>query len=157
MLTVRKATAEDADRVANLLKAKYSFATTTEAKAAFAYERTYHHFRVAEDGDRILGLISWQPQGTLKHGVAEVTRFAVLRDTPNPTAIKEQLFDATIAEAEFFYESQGAKLRKIFSMIHADSKHLQAFFANKGMHQEAVLKDHYHFGKDELVFSMFLA
>jgi N-acetylglutamate synthase-like GNAT family acetyltransferase len=156
MLTVRKANAEDADRVADLLKAKYSFATVAEARTAFAYERAYHHFRVAEDSERILGLISWQPQGTTKHGVAEVTRFAVLQDAPNQTAIKEQLFDATIAEAELYYESRGTKLRKIFSMIHADSKHLQNFFANKGMHQEAVLKDHYHFGQDELVFSMFL-
>lgn len=157
MLTVRKAIVEDADRVADLLKAKYSFTTLEESKAAFAYERTYHHFRVAETDGRFLGLISWQPQGTVKHGVMEVTRFAVLKDVPNPTAIKEQLFDAAIAEAEFFYDTQGVKLRKVFSMIHADSKHLQDFFANKGMHQEAVLKDHYHFGKDELVFSMFLA
>lgn len=157
MRTVRKATAEDADRVADLLKAKYSFATLGEAKAAFAYEKEYHHFRVAEEDGHLLGLISWQAQGTVKHGVMEVARFAVLKDAQNPTAIKEELFDAAIAEAEFFYETQGTKLRKVFSMIHADSKHLQAFFANKGMHQEAVLKDHYHYGKDELVFSMFVA
>ncbi len=156
MLTVRKATTDDADRVADLLKAKYSFTSAVEARAAFAYEREYHHFRIAEADGQMLGLISWQPQGTVKHGVMEVTRFAVLRDIPNPTEVKEELFDAAIAEAELYYEDHGAKLRKVFSLIHADSKHLQAFFANKGMHQEAVLKDHYRFGQDELVFSMFI-
>jgi N-acetylglutamate synthase-like GNAT family acetyltransferase len=156
MLTVRKATVDDADRIADVLKAKYSFTSTAEAKAAFAYERTHHHFRVADEDGRFLGLISWQPQGTVKHGVMEVTRFAVLKDAPNPTVVKEELFDASIAEAELFYESHGTRLRKVFSMIHAENKHLQAFFANKGMRQEAVLKDHFHFGQDELVFSMFL-
>ncbi len=157
MLTVRKATAEDAQRVAELLKAKYSFATVEEARDAFAYELRYHHFRVAVDDARIIGLISWRPQGMLKHGVAEVTRLAVLRDLPSPTQVKELLFDAAIAEAELHYRDHGARLRKLFSMIHADNKHLQAFFEAKGMHQEAILKDHFYLGQDELVFSMFLA
>lgn len=157
MLTVRKATGSDAPRVAELLKAKYRFASVAEAQENFAYEARYHHFRVAVDGDQIIGLISWRPQGTLQHGVAEVTRLAVLRSVLGPTQVKEQLFDAAIAEAETHYRDHGARLRKIFSMIHADNKHLQAFYETKGMRQEAVLKDHFRLGQDELVFSMFLA
>ncbi len=157
MLTVRKATVEDAQRVAELLKAKYSFASVEEARDAFAYEARYHHFRVAVEGEQIIGLISWRPQGTLAHGVAEVTRLAVLRHLPNPTEVKELLFDAAIAEAELHYQSHGSRLRKLFSMIHADNAHLQAFYESKGMHQEAILKDHFRLGQDELVFSMFLA
>lgn len=157
MLTVRKATAEDAQRVAELLKAKYSFATVDEARDTFAYESRYHHFRVAVDGNNCLGLISWRPQGMLKHGVAEVTRLAVLRSAPDPAQIKEQLFDAAMAEAELHYRDHGTRLRKIFSMIHADNTHLQKFLETKGMHTEAVLKDHFRFGQDELVLSMFFA
>lgn len=156
MLTVRKATAEDADRIAEVLKAKYSFPNIAEAKAAFAYERMYHHFRVAMNDERIEGIISWRPQGTLAHGVAEVTRFAVMRSALDPVQVKELLFDAAIAEAELHYQQHGKRLRKIFSLIHSDNKRLQAFYANKGLHQEAILKDHYRIGQDELVFSMFL-
>ncbi|MEK7570288.1 MAG: hypothetical protein AAB515_02520 [Patescibacteria group bacterium] len=157
MLTVRKATAEDALQVAEVLKAKYRFPSVQEAKAIFAYEREYHHFRVAVDDDRMVGLISWRQQGTLAHGVAEVTRFAVLKDAVDPVQVKELLFDATIAEAENHYEHHHSKLRKIFSLIHADNKRLQTFYANKGLHQEAVLKDHFRLGQDELVFSRFFA
>lgn len=155
MLTVRKATAEDADCIAEVLKAKYRFPNVLEAKAIFAYEREYHHFRVAMDDGRMVGLISWRQQGTLAHGVGEVTRFAVLKDASNPTQVKELLFDTAIAEAENHYEHHGSRLRKIFSLIHADNRRLQAFYANKGLHQEAILKDHFRLGQDELVFSRF--
>ncbi|MEK7631661.1 MAG: hypothetical protein AAB445_02190 [Patescibacteria group bacterium] len=157
MLTVRKAIAEDADHIAEILKAKYSFPNIQEAKAIFAYEREYHHFRVALDAGRMVGLISWRQQGTLAHGVAEVTRFAVLKDALDPIQVKELLFDAALAEAENHYERHGSRLRKIFSLIHADNRRLQTFYANKGLHQEAVLKDHFRLGQDELVFSRFFA
>jgi hypothetical protein len=42
-------------------------------------------------------------------------------------------------------------------MFHADNEHLKRFFVNKGMQQEAVLRSHFHLGKDELVYSMFFA
>mgnify|MGYP001562628322 CR=1 len=157
MLTVRKATAEDTERIAEVLMAKYSFPNVAEAGGIFAYERAYHHFRVAMDDERMVGIISWRQQGTLAHGVAEVTRFAVLKDAIDPIQVKELLFDTAIVEAEIHYENHGSKLRKVFSLIHSDNKRLQTFYANKGLHQEAVLKDHFRLGQDELVFSRFFA
>ena len=158
MITVRQATLRDSRVIAELLEKKYSFATSTEARRAFRWEyQRHHHFRLAEDSGRAVGIMSWRPQGTAKHGVAELTRLAVTSDYPEPAKVKEALFDVMVAEADFYYRQHGGRLRKVFSMIHADAKHLKQFFLDKGMQQEALLKSHFHPGQDELIFSLFLA
>lgn len=157
MSNIRKASQQDEELISRLLKQKYSFQTLEEARDALIYEMTYNHFRVAEENGHIIGLISWRPQGTYRHGVAEVTRLAVLSGLPNPVEVKELLFDAMIAEADLFYRGHGSRLRKVFSIFHADNEHLKRFFANKGMEEEAVLRSHFRFGVDEVVYSMFVA
>jgi N-acetylglutamate synthase-like GNAT family acetyltransferase len=158
MISIRKATLKDNQVISKLLVTKYSFTTLQEAGRSFRTEFQQHnHFRIAEDGGIIVGLLSWRAEGTAKHGVAELTRLAVLSDYAAPLAVKEALFDVMIAEADNYYRLHGSRLRKVFSMIHADSKHLRQFFLDKGMRQEAVLRSHFHQGIDELVFSMFLA
>lgn len=158
MITVCKATSKDSRTVARLMKQKYSFATLTEANEAFRKEmRQHHHFRVARLDNQAVGLISWRTQGNVQHGVAELVRLAVLSSVPEPREVKEALFDVMLAEAESYYLKNGAHLRKVYSMIHADSRHIREFFQDKGMRQEAVLKNHFHPGIDELVFSLFLA
>lgn len=158
MITVRKAILQDSRSVSEFLKEKYSFATLSEARKVFCTEfKRHQHFRLAIDDGRIVGLISWRPQGTVRHGVAELTRLAVVTDCPDPVKIKESLYDVMIAEADLYYRRHDSRLRKVFSMIHADARHIKQFFLDKGMQQEALLKSHFHPGKDELVFSLFLA
>lgn len=158
MISVRKATLRDSRVISELLAKKYKFSTPAEASRVFRMEyQQSHHFRLAESDGRILGILSWRPQGTLQHGVVELVRLAVVSDCPDPRQIKEELFDVMIAEADFYYRQHGARLRKIFSMIHADAKHVKKFFLDKGMQQEAVLHNHFYNGRDELIFSLFLA
>ncbi|MDD5040556.1 MAG: hypothetical protein PHY34_05410 [Patescibacteria group bacterium] len=156
MVQVRRATLDDSGAVSRLMAEKYSFNTLEEAHARFQSECSYQHFRIAEDDGTIVGIIGWRPQGLLKHGVAELTRLAIARSVMDPQYVKEMLFDVMVAEADYFYKERGYRLRKIFSMIHADCAHIKEFFLNKGMQQEAVLRDHYHNGKDELLFSLFM-
>ncbi len=155
MIKVRKASCKDGQAVSELLKSKYSFLSQDEAITVFEYECLYQHYRIAEDNEKIVGLISWRMQGTEKHGVAELTRITVLPDVNDKNEVKEMLFDVMIAEADYYYKQHGSKLRKVFSMIHSDNKQVKEFFENKGMQQEAVLKNHFHSGQDELVFSLF--
>ncbi len=157
MITVRKTREEDIEQAAVLLGNKYHFSSVKQAREAFFSERRYQHVRVAECQDAIVGLISWRPQGTIQHGVAELTRIVIQKDANNFREIKEALFDVMIAEADYYYKMHQARLRKVFSMIHADDRQIKEFFMDKGMKQEAVLKDHYHKGTDELVFSLFFA
>ncbi|MFA6042411.1 MAG: GNAT family N-acetyltransferase [Patescibacteria group bacterium] len=157
MITVRRPTPNDGDAIARLFMAKYRFSSLEEAKDAFEGECRHQHMRIALDDERVIGIISWRPQGAAHHGVAEVTRLAVLRNYPDPVGIKEQLFDAALAEADWYFHQRNSRLHKVFSLIHADNQHLKHFFATKGMEQEAVLRNHFRFGMDELVYSMFVA
>lgn len=155
MLNIKRASCADGPVVSQLLKEKYSFKDLPEANQAFSLECSNQHFRLAEENGQVVGLISWRTQGTIKHGVIELTRIAVSASMPNTAEVKEMLFDVMVAEADFYYKEQGGRLRKIFSLIHADNKAIKEFFLNKGMQQEAVLRNHYHLGTDELVFSLF--
>ncbi|MFA6098185.1 MAG: hypothetical protein WCV50_01910 [Patescibacteria group bacterium] len=155
MINFRKATCEDSPAVSRLLRSKYSFTTSDEAAATYNSECLAQHYRLAEREGKIIGLVSWRPQGIAKHGVAELTRIAVDSDEPDIKTVKEMLFDVTVAEADYYYKQHDSKLRKVFSMIHADNVQIRNFFVDKGMRQEAVLKDHFYSGKDELVFSLF--
>ncbi|MFH1206986.1 MAG: hypothetical protein V1668_00060 [Patescibacteria group bacterium] len=158
MITVYKAASKDSRMVARLMKQKYSFRTLAEAQEAFRKEmRRQHHFRVAWLDNQAVGLISWRMQGGVHHGVAELVRLAVSSSVPEPREVKEALFDVMLAEADSFYHEHGGRMRKVFSMIHADNRHIREFFQDKGMRQEAVLKNHFHPGVDELVYSLFLA
>ena len=158
MVTVHRPTSSDVAAVARLLQTKYHFETFDAALDAFEGEARHQHMRVAEDEhSNIVGIIAWRPQGAAQHGVAEVTRLAVLQDFPEPIAVKELLFDAAIAEADWYFQQRQSRLRKVFSLIHADNQHLKNFFASKGMEQEAVLRNHFRMGTDELLYSMFVA
>lgn len=157
MVFIKRATCQDGQIIAELLKSKYSFVSTDEAEKTYQNECPDHHYRIALDNGRVIGLICWRTQGQARHGVAELTRLAILDSIPNYHEVKEQLFDVMIAEADYYYKKRNFKLRKVFSLIHAENKDIKNFFIDKGMHQEAVLRDHFHRGKDELIYSLFLA
>ncbi len=157
MINVCKASRQDSEAVSKLLKERYNFISLKEANRTFKTECRNQHFRVAKDDGCVVGLISWRPQGTINHGVAELTRITVSLDAADPVLIKEMLFDVMIAEADFFYKQHSSKLRKVFSMIHADNRQVKEFFIDKGMQQEAILRNHFYRGTDELIFSMFFS
>lgn len=157
MINIRKASCVDSRIISQLLHKKYSFQSPEEAEGIFLTECQNNHFRIVEDGEKVIGLISWRIQGILNHGVIELARIAVDPDILDPTYVKEMLFDVMVAEADYYYKKYGFKLRKIYSLIHEDNRVVKDFFIDKGMEQEAVLRDHYRRGQDELVFSMFLA
>lgn len=158
MLTTRRPALADHEAIARLLLTKYHFATLEAARDAVEGEARHQHIRIVEESNgEVIGIIAWRPQGAAYHGIIEVTRLAVRADQQNPVAIKEMLFDAAIAEADLYFHDREGKLRKVFSLIHSDNRHLKTFFAYKGMQQEAVLRSHFHMGVDELVYSMFLA
>jgi len=157
MITIRKASRKDEAAISELLATKYSFKSNREALMAYRHEvRLRNHFRLAITDGHVVGLISWRTQGSMYHGVAELTRLAVLATVPDPRQVKEELFDVMIAEADSYYRQHDTRLRKVFSLVHADSRHIQDFFQDKGMRQEAVLKSHFHPGMDEMVYSLFL-
>jgi len=156
MIEIHKAVKQDGRVASRLLKEKYNFSSLSEANKIFQNEIRYCHFRIAQQATRVIGIIGWRVQGTLKHGVIELTRIAVSSNYDDPLYVKEMLFDVMIAEADYYYKQRHAKLRKVFSMIHADKKHIKDFFINKGMQQEAILRNHFRHGTDELIFSIFL-
>lgn len=158
MVSVHHVFKDQSKSIAELLKKKYSFPTQEKAEEAFLEEFQQGHFiRVATEEGRIVGIISWRPQGAVHNGVAELLRFAVVKDCKDPRSVKETMFDIMMAEADQYYRSNGGRLRKVFSLIHADAKHIKEFFLDKGLQQEAVLRNHFHPGKDELIFSLFVA
>jgi len=158
MIRVRKASLKDSRAVSRLLKQKYNFNSLAEARAAFVAEFWHgNHFRIADINGKVVSLASWCPESRLKYGVVELTRLAVDNTLSSPHEVKEALFDVIMAEADYYYKEHGYHLRKVFSLIHADNKQVKEFFVDKGMRQEAILKNHFYPGRDELVFSLFLA
>ncbi|MFA5135098.1 MAG: hypothetical protein WC505_04945 [Patescibacteria group bacterium] len=157
MATIRRASRQDSQQVSDLLAKKFSFPSLAIAEKTFRNECAYQHYRIAEEHGRVVGLVSWKTEGLLSHGVAELCRLALDAAPADTEYVKEMLFDQVIAEADYFYKQRGFRLRKIFSMIHADNREIKEFFLNKGMQQEAILRNHYHNGTDELIFSLFFA
>jgi len=156
MIRIHKASLRDCREISELLQQKYYFSSLEEARSVFVHEYKHkHHLRVACVGNSIVGMVSWRPERIVQYGVVELTRIAVLKTLPNLGEVRESLFGVMIAEADFYYKKHNCHLRKVYSMIRADNNFLKEFFIDKGMQQEAVLKDHFHRGENELVFSLF--
>lgn len=157
MVTIRRATCQDSQLVSSLLTKKFSFPSSSVAERTFKCECAYQHYRIAEENGQVVGLVSWKTEGLLSHGVVELCRLAIDTTSTDPEYVKEMLFDQVVAESDYYYKQRGFRIRKIFSMIHADNREIKEFFLNKGMQQEAILRNHFHNGTDELIFSLFIA
>jgi ribosomal protein S18 acetylase RimI-like enzyme len=146
----------DADGIAEVLLKSYNMESVDEARSAFMDElERGHHYIVAEENGKILGLASWTMHDLPKHGLIELNRIAVLPEFRSK-GIATSLFSALLEDAKKFYESNVQKLRKVYVLTHASNKGAQSFYAHLGFFIEATLKDHYYKGEDELVYSMFL-
>jgi len=151
----RKANIKDAEQIAIVLKECYNIDSIEEGKNTFENEiQKLHHYIVAVDNNKVIGLTTWLIHGLPKHGLAELDRIALLPDYRGK-GVSKQLFDALVKAAKKRYEKGNAKLRKLYILTHADNKIAQKFYEKMGLKHETTLKQHYYKDKDEFVFSKF--
>lgn len=154
MATFRKARIGDADEIAHVLLQNYKIKDAEEAISTFKKEFIKgHNFIVAIENGDIVGVASWMRHGLPKHQLAWLNRFAFLKDVPFETA--EELFSTLVQDADKTFKEQDAKLRKIFVFCHMSNEKMKKFYEKLGLVKEAVLKDHFYKGEDELIYSMF--
>lgn len=154
-MNIRKATALDKEGIANVLVEAYNIDNQEEAMSVFEEERIKgHQYIIAEENEKILGIVTWLPHGLPKHMMAELDRIAVLPESRGK-GVANLLFDELVKEANAFYKKHGFYLRKLYLLTHADNERAQKFYEKMGFAHETTLKEHYYKGKDEFVFSIF--
>jgi len=150
----RKATDKDAEQISKILLSFYNM-DEEEAKNTFLNElKKGHHYIVAEEDGKIVGLVTWLMHGLPKHMLAELDRIVVLPETKGK-GVGKALVKELIKDANREYEKSEFKLRKLYLMTHADNKDAHTFYKKVGFKHETTLKAHYYEDKDEFVFSMF--
>jgi ribosomal protein S18 acetylase RimI-like enzyme len=154
-MKIRKATTQDKEGIANVLKQSYNIKTIEEGINVFEEElKKGHNYIIAKDEEKIVGIVTWTIHDIPKHELAELNRIAVLPEMKGKGAA-QQLFDKLVEDAKKFYQSKGHKLRKLYLLTHASNKRAQTFYEKLGFKYETTLKEHYYKGEDEFVYSMF--
>ena len=154
-MKTRKASLKDAKGIANVLVKSYNIKDIKEGISVFKNEtKKFHHYIVAEDSGRIIGLVTWILHGLPKHQLCELDRIAVLPEYRGK-GVAKQLFAALVKDADEFYKKSSSKLRKLYLLTHADNIRAQKFYEKLGFRHETTLKEHYYKGKDEYVYSIF--
>lgn len=154
-MKIRKATIKDAKGIANVLVQSYNIKDLKEGIEVFKNEsKKFHHYIVAEEDGKIIGIVTWLMHGLPKHKLCELDRIAVLPEYRGK-GVSKKLFDALIKDVKQFYKKNKSKLRKLYLLTHADNARAQKFYENLGFKHETTLKEHYYKGKDEYVYSMF--
>ncbi len=113
-----------------------------------------HHYLIAEEDDKIVGIVTWISHGLPKHMLAELDRIAVLPEFRGK-GIAEQLKGALIEECKSWFRSKGFHLRKLYLLTHQDNAGARKFYEKMGFSHETTLKEHYYKGRDECVYSKF--
>jgi len=154
-MLIRKATEQDAEGIANVLVQSYNINDINEGKETFANEiKKQHHYIVAEENDKVIGIVTWIMHGLTKHMLCELDRIAVLPEFRGKGTAK-QLFEFLKEDADKEYKKHGFRLRKLYLLTHDDNKRAHSFYEKMGFKHETTLKQHYYKDKDEFVFSMF--
>ncbi len=154
-MQIRKATEKDADGIADVLLKCYNISGLEEGKLAFLNEtKKLHHYIVAEEDGKIIGIVTWAMHGLPKHMLAELDRIAVLPEYRGK-GVSIVLFNFLKEDADNEYKKHGFKLRKLYLLTHDDNERAHAFYHKIGFKHETTLKQHYYKDKDEFVFSMF--
>lgn len=155
-MIIRKAEINDSEGIGNVLMNSYNIDSIEEGITVFKNELAKEsNYIVANDKGIIIGIVSWVIRGLPKHGLIELDRIAVLPEYKGK-GIASKLFEVLKKQAIDFYELKGCKLRKIFLLTHADNLRAQSFYEKIGFQYEALLKNHYYKGINEMVFGMFL-
>lgn len=153
-MLLRKAIEKDAKQIAKVLISFYNM-NEEEAKNTFLNEiKKEHHYIVAEENGKIIGLVTWLMHGLPKHQLAELDRIVILPKARGK-GLGKKLVDELVKDANKVYGKSGFKLRKLYLLTHADNKEAHAFYKKIGFKHETTLKDHYYKGKDEFVYSRF--
>lgn len=149
----RKARLSDAADIGKILADGYRISNSKEGALVFKEEmKTGHHYLVAEDDGKLVGIIVWRRIGLPKHQLGKIMRFHVLSSYKN---IREKMFREAIQSLEKEYRAKKQHLRKVYIHVHSTNKEMQQFYKKIGLVHEATLKDHFYKGVDEYVFSMF--
>ena len=153
-IKIRKAALNDAKRIANVLVQSYNIKDLKEGVNVFKNEtKKFHHYIVAEEKGKILGIVTWLMHGLPKHQLAELDRIAVLPEYRGK-GVARKLFNALIKDVKLFYKKNKSKLRKLYLLTHADNIRAHKFYEKLGFKHETTLKEHYYKEKDEYVYSM---
>ncbi len=152
-IKLRKAKLSDASAIGKILADGYRISSAKEGMLVFKEEmKTGHHYLVADDNGKLVGIIVWRRIGLPKHQLGKIMRFHVL---PKYEAVRETMFRDAIQALDKEYRKRKQHLRKIYIYVHSTNKEMQQFFKKIGLVHEATLKDHFYKGVDEYVFSMF--
>ena len=154
-MKITKASLKDGKGIANVLVKSYNINDIKEGINTFKNEiKKQHHYIVAEENGKIIGIVTWIMHGLPKHQLCELDRIAVLPEYRGK-GIAQQLFNSLIKDAKQFYKKNKSKLRKLYLLTHADNIRAHKFYEKLGFKHETTLKQHYYKDKDEFVYSMF--
>ena len=154
-MKIRKATIKDAKGIANALVQSYNIKDLKEGTNTFKNEiKKQHHYIVAEEKGKIIGIVTWLMHGLPKHQLCELDRISVLPEYKGK-GIARELFNTLVKDAKLFYKKNKSKLRKLYLLTHADNFRAHKFYEKLGFKHETILKQHYYKDKDEYVYSMF--
>ena len=154
-MKIRTATSKDAKSIANVLVQSYNIKDLKEGIEVFKNEtKKFHHYIVAEENGKIIGIVTWLMHGLPKHQLCELDRIAVLPEYRGK-GVARKLFQALLKDSKQFYKKNKSKLRKLYLLTHAGNARAQRFYEKLGFKHETTLKQHYYQNKDEYVYSMF--
>jgi ribosomal protein S18 acetylase RimI-like enzyme len=154
-LSLRNAFKKDEKDIARILVESYNIDSFEEGIHVFRSEKEKGwNFLVAVTEGRVVGLLSWAMKGLPKHGLIELDRIAVAQDFRGK-GVAAKLFGFMEEKAKDFFSLKGSRLRKLFLFTHEDNTAAISFYKKMGMQVDAVLKDHYYKGKNELVMRKF--
>ena len=155
-ILLRKATYDDKVEIANVLLDFYNMNDVDEAIQSFNNELDKDfHYIVAEEGRKIIGLVTWLMHGLPKHGLFELDRICILSEARGK-GVGRKLVDTLIDNASEWYNKEGEKIRKLYLLTHEDNKNAHSFYEKVGFSHETTLKDHYYKNQDERVYTIFL-
>ena len=156
-MKIRKSKPGDAKGIANVLVNSYNVKGLAEGINVFKSESAkQHHWVIAEDKGKVIGIATWIMHGLPKHQLAELDRIAVLPDYRGH-GIARPLFDALLKDCKDFYKKNKSKLRKMYILTHYDNVRAHRFYEKLGFTHETTLKSHYYENKDEYVYSRFFS
>ena len=154
-ILLREATYHDKDQIAKVLLDFYNMKDADEAAQSFNNELDKDfHYIVAEDGRKIICLVTWLMHGLPKHGLFELDRICILSEARGK-GVGRKLVDKLIDNASKWYENESEKIRKLYLLTHEDNKNAHSFYEKVGFSHETTLKDHYYKDQDERVYVMF--
>ena len=154
-MQIRKAAIKDAKGIAQVLVKSYNIKSLKEGINVFKSEtKKGNNYIIAEEKNKIVGIVTWLMHGLPKHQLCELDRIAVLPKYRGK-GVAKKLFAALIKDAKEFYKKNSSKLRKLYLLTHADNIRAHKFYEKLGFRHETTLKEHYYKSKDEFVYSMF--